>query len=90
MTLERMETINVIDRLDPRRDTGERNWSIFVYGLLMMICNLINTFYTYMLTSHPVTILLVYLMCYVQFGSFAISIVNTMNLMDAGSKIPYI
>ena len=85
-----MDTVDVIERIDPRRGTGGCDWSIFVYGVLGMLCNLTNTFYTYMLTSHPTTILLVYLMCYIQLSSFTISLGNIMNTINSGNMIPYI
>ena len=76
-----------IDVLDLRRDIGGCDCGMFVYGLLGMFCNLVKTLYTYILT--PTTILVVYLLCYMQFGSYIYTIGKIIEL-DATSRIPHI
>ena len=78
-----------IDMLDPRRDTGECG-SVFVWSILRMFCNLAKICYTYMLTSYTMTILLVYLVCYMLLGSYVYSIGTLITGLNIATKTSHI
>ena len=61
--LECMSTVDIIDSWDHWRDTGGVRYMV-LSGVLSQLINLANGFYTYLAFSHPLFILLAYLISY--------------------------
>ena len=59
----------VIQRFNPQRDTGGCVFSC-MWDIMHVFGNLANTFYVYLMTTHPITILLVYVLLLSQSGLF--------------------
>ena len=74
-------TVDVIDSMDPRRDTG-RVRQMISWGVFGMLINLATTLYTYLIVSHPLTICLAYLFVYCILGYFIINMEIQMQVLD--------
>ena len=61
-----------------------------VWGALMLFYNLAKILYTYMLTSHPIAILLVYVVCYMLFGAYVYSIETLVTCLNITNRTPHI
>ena len=75
------DTIDAIDGMNPRNDTGGLG-QIILWGVLGSLLNVANTFYTYLLSIHPLTILLAYLLSYFTFAYFITKLEVTMRKVD--------
>ena len=79
--------MDVINRLDPRRETGDMRVIAWM-GVLYWLGNLAQIFYTYF-HSHPVAILLAYLLFYLVFAYFVRKVEESLIRID-GDNIPYV
>ena len=74
----RFKTVDTIDCVNPRRDTGGLG-TVFLFGVLEYIVSIKNIFYTYLISDHPISIFLVYLSSYMLFISYISRLEGTLD-----------
>lgn len=92
--LSSMDTVEDKDRIDRRRDTGGAG-QMALWVVLSSLYNIANSFYTYLISTRLLTILLAYLFSYCTFAYVVSQVENSMiklNMDDIpklNSKIRY-
>ena len=70
--LPKVHTVDVIKRMDPRRDTGGLG-QVISWGIFGECYNLTTTFYSHLCNTHPLIICLAYVLAYCLIGYFCLN-----------------